>query len=171
MISAGEVGAVFRVVDEASPILKRLMDQFNALQVTIERTEAAMKALVMPPGLNRSLGTMERRFRAISDASKITGDVASASFAKIDSALGATVTNLGNVSREMKAIAAEARAINGPRSLRYGGGSHGGGSGGGVHFGGAAVPLPGDQHAHISGTPALAAAGAIAYGAFEEAKI
>lgn len=171
MINAGEVGAVFRIVDEGSPVLRRLMEQFNALQGAIERTQAAMKALAMPPGLNRSLGTMEGRFRAVADASKVTGDVASASFAKIDSAMAATAANLGNVSREMKAIAAEARAINGPASLRTGGGSRGGGSGGGVHFGGAAVPLPGDQHVRISGTPAIAAAGAIAYGAFEEGKI
>jgi hypothetical protein len=171
MIEAGTVGARFTILDDASPFLKRLMEQFNALQGAIERTQAAMKALVMPPGLTRSLGTMEKRFLAISDASKVTGDVASASFAKIDSAMAATAANLGAVSKEMKAIAAEARAINGPRNLRYGGGSRTGGHGGGVYFGGAAVPLPGDQHAHISGTPAIAAAGALAYGAYEEGKI
>ncbi|MGD0186792.1 MAG: hypothetical protein ABSC25_16280 [Roseiarcus sp.] len=168
MIEAGAVGARFTILDDASPVLKRLMDLFNSLQLSIDRTQAAMKLLVMPPGLNRSLGAMEKRFMAISGASKAAGDVASASFAKMDSAMAATAANLGNVSREMKAIAAESRALNGPRSLRTGAGpSHGGG----LNFAGAAVALPGGQRAHIGGTPALAAAGAIGYGAYEEANI
>ena len=168
MIEAGAVGARFTILDDASPVLKRLMDLFNSLQLSIDRTQAAMKLLVMPPGLNRSLGAMEKRFMAISGASKAAGDVASASFAKMDSAMAATAANLGNVSREMKMIAAESRALNGPRSLRTGAGpSHGGG----LNFAGAAVALPGGQRAHIGGTPALAAAGAIGYGAYEEANI
>jgi hypothetical protein len=37
MISAGEVGAVFVIVDEGSAVLKALMDQMNALQGVIDK--------------------------------------------------------------------------------------------------------------------------------------
>jgi hypothetical protein len=173
MIAAGEVGAVFRIADEASPVLKRLIDQFEALQTQILKTQEAMRALATPPGMSRSLSVLETRMTKIAEASKGAGDAAAGAFGKIDSAAAVTSANLANVSREMKAIAAESRAVNGPSALRArgsGGGSHGGGSGG-VHFGGAGVPLPGDQHARVTGGPALVAGGAVAWGAVEEAKI
>jgi hypothetical protein len=171
MISAGEVGAVFKVVDEASPALRRILEQMNALTAAVDRTQLALKSLTMPPGLNRSLGLTEKRFANIADASKVTGDVVASTFVKIDRAAAATASNVANIGRELKAIGAEARAMGGLGSLRYGGGPRGPGGGGGVHFGGASVPLPGEQHARITGGPLLAAGGALAYGTYEEASI
>ena len=177
MLESGEVGAIFRIVDDASPALKRIAELLEKLQGQIVRTQKSMKAMAFPPGLNRSLGIMETRMTQIAEASKGL-DAATGAFAKIDATAASTSANLANISREMKTIAAESRAVNGPAALRggapsslraRGSGGHGGGSG--VHFGGGSVPLPGDQHARFSGTPALVAAGAVAWGTYEEAKV
>jgi hypothetical protein len=168
MIQAGEVGATFTIIDEAGPVLKRLMSQFMALQGIIERTQAAMKIMVMPPGMNRSLGIMSTRMTKIAEASKAAGDASAASFTKIDAAAATTSASLANVAREMRGIAAESRAVNGSASL---GALRARGSGGGVHFSGGAVPLPGDGHARFSGTPAVAAAAAVAWGTYQEAEL
>src|SRR5665213_1889194 len=104
MISAGEVGAVLKVVDEASPALQRIAERMDALQASIDRTEAGLRTLAVPAGLNRSLGVTTTRFERIADASKVTSDTVAASFARMDRAMGATSANMASVGRELKAI-------------------------------------------------------------------
>lgn len=178
MIESGAVGAVFEIQDRASPVLERIAEELEALQAQILKTQESMKALAFPPGLNRSLGLMETRMTKIADASKASADAAAGAagaFARMDTASAAMSTSLANAAREMKSIAADSKAVNGPAALRRAPASlrarGGGGHGGGVHFGGAGVPLPGDQHARISGGPALVAAGAVAWGAYNEAEL
>ena len=93
MIEAGEVGAVFTIVDEASPVLRALMEQFNALQVTIDRTKLALKELVMPPGLTASVGRMTKAFN---DAAGAVGRV-KASLGEIDAASATAVRNIEGI--------------------------------------------------------------------------
>jgi hypothetical protein len=45
MIEAGEVGAVFTVVDEASVVLQRLARQFKELDGLVLKTKESLKAL------------------------------------------------------------------------------------------------------------------------------
>ena len=99
MIEAGEVGAVFTIVDEASPILRALMEQFNALQATIDRTKLALKELVMPPGLTASVGRMTKSFNEAAGAlGKVklsiseAGAAAEGTAGKVEAIGGAAVT-------------------------------------------------------------------------------
>ncbi|HYA07481.1 MAG TPA: hypothetical protein VEF90_16470 [Xanthobacteraceae bacterium] len=174
MISAGEVGALFKVVDEASPVLRRLMDQFNALQGVIDRTKAAMAELRFPTGLNKSISNMGRALKGVADQTKLTTETVGVGFKKIDESVSTTTKLVADLRKEMSGLASASRGVGRiAPSIRNGDGarSSGGSGSGGVHFSGASVPLPGDQHMRISGTPLLAGAGAVAYGAYEEAKI
>ena len=120
MISAGEVGAVFRIVDEASPVLRRILELMDALTASVDRTKLSLKTLTVPAGLNRSLGITRDRFVGIAEASNASGDAVAASFVKMDGAIAATSANIANMGRELKAIGSESRAIGGG-NLRYGG--------------------------------------------------
>ena len=173
MMESGAVGAVFEIQDRASPVLKRIADLLDALQVQITKTQESMKLFAMPPGMNRSLGLMSTRMTEIADASKAAGDATAGAFGKIDTAAAATAGNLANISREMKAIAAESRAVNGPASLR-GGAPAGirarGTGGGGTRFttpgvGAGGFRIHGGEHGPMIGAAALA------YGAYEEEQI
>ena len=104
MISAGEVGAVFIIADEASPVLKLLMDQMNALQGVIEKTQLALKELKFPPGLNRSIGNMDRALTAAgTSADAMAGKVASG-FAKIDGSVNVTQAKIAALKAEMRTL-------------------------------------------------------------------
>jgi hypothetical protein len=174
-VLAGEVGAVFAIENRASATLKRLMDEFDALQVQIDKTQAAMRALAFPPGLNRSLGIMETRMTKIADASKAAGDETAAAFMKVDGAADTAAASIGRVTKELRGVAAEARAVNGSAlALGAGGGGRGGfmhrgsGGGGGAHITGPGVALPGGSHLRLPGGPAMIAAGVVGYGALLE---
>ena len=56
VLAGGAVGAVFTIKDEATPVLKRLLDEFNSLDIALEKTKLALSELKFPPGLNRSFG-------------------------------------------------------------------------------------------------------------------
>jgi hypothetical protein len=126
MISAGSVGAEFTIVDNAGPVLRALMAQFMALGAQIDKTQLAMRALAVPPGMNRALAVTETRMTAIADAAKAASDESVASFAKVDASAATTTASLAAVSAELRNIAAGAKAVNGS-SLKLGGGSGGGG--------------------------------------------
>lgn len=59
MISAGEVGAVFAIVDEASPVLRLLIEQFERLDALIGRTKEQLSSLRMPTGAARAIAEMD----------------------------------------------------------------------------------------------------------------
>jgi hypothetical protein len=127
----------------------------------------------MPPGMSRSLGVMSTKMTEIADASKAAGDATAGAFGKIDTAAATTAGNLANISREMKSIAAESRAVNGPASLRSGAPAvirARGTDGGGTRFttpgvGAGGFRIHGGEHGPMIGAAALA------YGAYEEAQI
>ena len=169
MISAGEVGAVFRIGDEASAQLRRMAEQFDALQAAVDRTQAAFKALAIPPGVNRSLGRMEERMSKVADAAKLTSDAIASSFANVDKSIATSAGALADLAKELKAVGVESRAIGGAPNLRYGGVGRGRGSSG-AHV---SAPRVGAGGFHLGGMslPAQVAAGAIAYGVYEEAEI
>jgi hypothetical protein len=172
MISAGEVGAVFKVVDEASPILKRLMDQFNALQVTIDRVKLSMKDFMFPPGLSRSLTNMEKALKGVATQTETTSGAVSSGFAKMDESVALTQANIARLGKEIRGLAAESKAL---------------GFGAGVSVGGAPtsirsrsrdphissrVPV-GDTPFHATGgsLPAMAAGVGLAYGFYQNMKL
>jgi hypothetical protein len=149
VIEAGAVGATFEIKNLASATLRALMREFEALQGAIDKTQAAMRELSVPPGMNRSLGVTETRMTAIANAAKVAGDESAAAFVKVDESAAATVASLGRVAAAMKGVGAEARAVNGS-SLPMGAGGHGGGRGGMFHTRGPAASLPGGTHVTAS---------------------
>lgn len=104
MISAGEVGAVFKIVNEASPVLKALMDEMNALQGVIDRTKLALKDLTFPPGLNRSIANMDRALQGVATQAENTAKVTQSGFEAIDRSVGRTAALVGDLKREMRGI-------------------------------------------------------------------
>src|ERR1700761_9370889 len=100
MITAGEVGAVFKIVDEASPVLKKLMDQFTALQGVIDRTALAMKEIKFPAGLNKSLGTLDAKLKSITDSAAATAGAVGSSFEKMDASIATTAEAIAKLKTE-----------------------------------------------------------------------
>jgi hypothetical protein len=142
MLSAGEVGAVFVIKDEASAVLKRLMDQFNALEAKIDQVKIAFKELTFPTGLNRSIGNMEKALAGVGTQAERTAALTKEGFAAVDTsvartaegvaALKAEMIGLGRAGRDIRASAAGGGGGTvGPNGLPAprGGGGHGGRAG------------------------------------------
>jgi hypothetical protein len=108
---------------------------------------------------------MESSLKGVATQSETTAGVVSSGFAKMDESIAATASGLTKLKAEMRGIASAGRSVGAAPSIRNGGHTSA------LHFSGSGVALPGDQHARISGGPAMAAAGAVGYGAYEEAKI
>jgi hypothetical protein len=149
MLVAGEVGAVLAIENRASATLKQLMDEFEALQVQIDRTQEAMRAMAFPPRLTEGVAALETKMTQVAEASKAVGDEAAAAFTKIDTAASATAANLGRVAAEMRGISAQAKAVNGSAIGPLGAAAAGGGGrsrGGMFHTRGPGASLPGGTH-------------------------
>ena len=106
MISAGEVGAVFAVKDEASPVLKALMDQFNALGATLDRTKLALAELKLPPGLNAAIGRMDKALAGAGNTADLMAGKVSGGLAKIDASVGVTQGRIAALKAEMGTLGA-----------------------------------------------------------------
>lgn len=159
MIEAGEVGAVFRIVDEASPVLRRIMAEFERFEVVIKQVKASLDTFKLPPGVNTALGNMAKNFDKIALAADASAKGATAGLAKIDAALIATEGRVAGLAASLRAASA------GMAQLRVGGsggtlraraagvgggtgGGHGGGGGVGVTAPGMHLPGGGSIHAH-----------------------
>ena len=136
MIEAGAVGAVFIIKDLASPVLKALMDQFNSLQLSIDKTKLALAEMKFPPGLNRSINDMDKAILGVATSAETMGVKASAGFAKIDESVAVTQGRVAALKAEMMSLNAGVGRVGasglpalpgGPSGLR-GRSSHGSGS-------------------------------------------
>ena len=76
MLVAGEVGAVFAIENRASATLKQLMDEFEALQVQIDRTQEAMRVMAFPARLTEGVAALQTKMTQVAEASKAVGDEA-----------------------------------------------------------------------------------------------
>jgi hypothetical protein len=152
MITSFEVGAVFKIIDEASPALKKMLEQIRALNKAIASTRTELSAVMKSFGATLDPAIMQTREFAAQ-----WGAVSKA-------ALGARAS-----------IAAAARAS--VPSVPSGGGANNarnrvfGRSGSGFHVSSLGVPLPGG-HARISGgNAALAGAGLTADAIYQAAEL
>src|SRR6185437_7355149 len=86
MIEAGEVGAVFTVVDKASAVLKAIADQLKVLQERIDAIQARFD------GLGAGLGaSFDKAALAISSGMGKAADTAIAELGRIDAGAAAEV--------------------------------------------------------------------------------
>ena len=181
MISEGEIGAIFSIVDEASPVLRALAEQFNALQGSIDKLKLAFKEIKLPPGVVKSItnmsaamdkatvaaGKLEGSFGDIGAAAESGSTKTSASFGKIDESIATTQGKLAALKAELRTTG----SVGG-----FGGGAPPGireralGHGGGGHFNNQHIPTPGGSGFSVPGGPLMAAGAAVGYGAFLESE-
>ena len=120
MISAGEVGAIFTIKDEASVVLRAIAAQMNALQATIDKVALSFKDIKLPPGVATAIGKMDK---AMSDAAVSAGKLetsmadigvaadkgalgAVAGFGRIDAAMATTQGKLASLRSQLNSTGA-----------------------------------------------------------------
>lgn len=197
MITSFEVGAVFRIINEASPALRTILKQVRELSAAVDKAKANIASIGKMPSLaaatgetkalavewrevqkaaasaNRSIGAATRRQLAGPGASGV------AEAQQLATAWERVALASASATGNARQIASAAR-----RGSAGGGGGSGGGGGGrarlgnrvgigggsNVHFAGPGMPIPGGGHARFSGG-AAAAAGLAGYGAYEAAQM
>jgi hypothetical protein len=159
MITSFEVGAVFKIINEASPALKTMLKQVRDLTAAVEKAKVGLASL------NKELLPSSGLTAAVAETDKLAN-----AWRKVAAESGAARRAIGS------ATSASARAALPPS---VGGGGGGGGrhqpgfmarGGGGAHVGGPLVPIPGGGHLRFGGAGA-ATAGLIGYGAYEAAQM
>ncbi len=195
MISSLEVGAIFKIVDDASPALMRIADELKVLQEQIERTKVAFTSLARTTfaGVTDRLQAVNAELKGMGDLGATAADKMALSF---DRAAAAMSTSLARVSEQMARIAAQGEEVGAavaagaagaraPLILPSRGGAGGGGGGRtrsalrsrGFGGGGFSMYAPTGIHGVHYGTHnslgigALISGGAIAYGGWEESEI
>jgi hypothetical protein len=149
MITSYEVGAVFKIVNEASPALTRILKQIRELNAVLEKARENLALVGKVPGVGTAIA-------ATGDLAKAWGDVAK------NAALAPRAIGGASLASARMALPAAAG----------GGGRHRPGwlgGGGGVHISGTSASIPGSR-IHFGGG-AMAAAGLVGYGAYEAAEI
>jgi hypothetical protein len=176
MPSTYEVGAVFRITDEASAVLQRIASQFRELNALIDDAKASLSSLASTrlAGLTGRIGKVGEALTSLSAAAdKSTGSVVSG-LGSIDAAAVASIDSLKALKAQIAEVGATSRASLGggaPAGIRARGAGAAGG-GGGLHFGRMELlRLPGGSSISLPGGPALAAAAAGAFGVYEAGEV
>jgi hypothetical protein len=131
MISAGEVGVLFQVKDDASGTLQRIAEEFSKIQAIVDKvTEAIAKIGGADSGLSRLQEALGLTAKAGDDA----GRTITESFSGVDRAVKTAAEGVNALKASFAEAAEAAKAIQ-VASSSIGGGMGGGGSGG-PHGGG-----------------------------------
>jgi hypothetical protein len=182
MITTFEVGSIFRIVDEASPVLKKLIDQTTALDKIINTTRANIDKLGATPALAPLIAAMQTvRTEAATVNTAITSMSRRMATAQTNaSAMAVALNNAATAQARLSSMppiippgrggvygrAAAAQARGGGAAPTGGGGVGGGGH---IGYRQAGIPVPGG---HLHGTGAgFVAAGAAAYSAYESLEV
>ena len=156
MITSYEVGAIFKIVNEASPALLKILKQVRELNLAIDKARENMALLgkaVMPTGLTTAVAET-------GDLAKAWGDVAK------NAAIAQKAIGNASSTAVRSVPAAAAAAGGGGRGGRHRPGWLGGGS----HVSGPGASIPGGGHVRFGGG-AMAAAGLLGYGVYEAAEM
>jgi hypothetical protein len=132
MSSAGEIGATFTIKDDASAILQRLADQFNALQGVIDRIKASIGSIGEADG---GLAKLQEQLGLTGKTGAEAGDTIAGSFSKVDGSIDATRRKLDELRASLTETADKSRAMSFGNGGGLGGGGGGGGEGGEPHGG------------------------------------
>jgi hypothetical protein len=163
MVTGMEVGALFRLVDEVSPGLRKILESVRELNKAITAARDNLKGLgATSPGLGAAItetDSLAAAWRKVGEsaaaASKLINETAAKSAAAAATATGATTATSATMSRRHR-----------PGWL-----GGGGGGGGGPHVTGPGIALPGGSHLRVGGNAAMVGAGALGYGIFEDAEM
>jgi hypothetical protein len=156
MFTSYAVGAVFKILDEASPGLKKILESVRELNKAITLTRDNLKGLGAAPGLGAAIAETD----SLAAAWRNVGESAAAA-AKL---VAASARSAG---------AAAATSVPSVASPGIGGGRHRPGwfGGSGAHVTGPGVALPGGSHVRVGGNTAMVTGGAIGYGIYEDAQL
>ncbi|WP_315792231.1 MULTISPECIES: hypothetical protein [unclassified Bradyrhizobium] len=193
MITSFEVGAVFKIINQATGPLKAIQKQVREMRAEIAKAKAEIAEI----GKTGSLAVATDETRALALAWREVGKAAASANRSIGAASKRSIAGPGAAGvaeaqqlataweRIALASAATRGAIRGARPPGPGGGGGGGGrgaarnrlmhrGGGGVHVSGPGIGVPGGGHVRVgagmSGV-AAATAGMVGYGAFEAAQM
>jgi len=158
MITTFEVGAVFKIINEASPALAEILKQVRALNRAVAKASESL-ALIGKSFSAVSLGSATAETGALA---KAWGDVATnARLAR---------TAIGGATRASAAGGGGAGAVGAGGAAARGRRGRPGWLGGGSHISGPGAPIPGGGHIRTGGA-AMAGAGALGYGIYEAAEM
>jgi len=156
MITSFEVGAVFKIINEASPALAQILRQVRELNGAIDKARTNLSSLGKAPvGLTTAVGETAALATAWGDVAK--------NAAAAQRAIGSASTTAVRGSVPAAAAAATAGGGGGRRRPGWLGG-------GGAHVSGPAASIPGGGHVRFGGG-AAATAGLLGYGAYEAAQM
>jgi TP901 family phage tail tape measure protein len=156
MIVGYEVGALFRVLDEASPGLRKILESVRELNKAITATRDNLKGLGASGGLAGAIGETDALAAAWTNVGAQAAAAARVVAASARSAAAAAATSVPGVAQSARGAAA---AVGGGGGFRPGIG--------GAHITGPGVALPGGSHFRPGGTPGMVGAGVGAFSIFE----
>jgi hypothetical protein len=166
MITSFAVGAVFKIINEASPALAQILKQIRELNLAIDRARKNMALLgksVMPVGLTKAVeetGALAKEWGNVAKNARMAQRA-------IGNASSTAVRSSG-----VAAAAAGGGGRGGGTAAGAGGGRHRPGwlGGGAAHVTGPGASIPGGSHVRFGGG-AMAAAGLLGYGVYEAAEM
>lgn len=169
MITSFEVGAVFKILDDASPALRRILKQVRDLNLAINKARenlSLMNKTLVPASMVAAVGETEKLALAWKNVAKQSA---------------AATRAIGQASAAAKIAVPTLPAIPAPAGGGGGGrhrpgfrGGAGGGGSSGVHVSGPRMSMPGGSHISFrggGGTALAATAGLLGYGAYEDAQM
>jgi hypothetical protein len=150
MITGFEVGALFKLVDEMSPGLRKILESMRELNVAIKTARESMQ------GFSGAIsGGMSGAITQTNELAAAWERVTAASRAAAASARSGAAAAVGGTTA----------AVGGGGGFRPGVGGRA--AAGGMHLTGPGVPIPGGSHARLGGTPGMVGAGIGAYSLWE----
>jgi hypothetical protein len=140
MITSYEVGAVLRVVDEASTVLRQIARSFEQLDGIIKATKESLGTIKIPKILIDSIKGVNDQLLALGGAADKGASGAIAAFGDMDKAIATTQERIALLKKEMATVGPSSHPMLSARGSS--GGRGGGGHGGSFHAGspGASVP-------------------------------
>jgi hypothetical protein len=137
MLISYEVGAVYRIVDQATPTLLKIATELSRIDKLTKSITADFAALgkVNVSGINRSLITLNERLGKIEKTASTAGRALAGDFVKADTSINAAASAAARLTAELNAAKAAGAGLRLP-NMRTGGGGGGantpnGGSSGG----------------------------------------
>ena len=109
MISAGEVGAVFRIDDQATQVITQLAEEFNKLQVVIDKIKESIGTIGNTDG---GLAKLAEQLKLTGTSGEDAGRIISESFVKVDGSIDTVKTKLAELRTSLAETAAVSREVS-----------------------------------------------------------
>jgi hypothetical protein len=154
MLNSFVVGATFKILDEASPGLRKILESVRELNKAITATRDNLKGLGAAPGLGAAIAETD----SLAAAWIRVGAEATAAAKLVASSAASSARSAAAAATSVPSVAAP--GMGGRHRPGWLGGS-------GAHVTGPGVPIPGGSHLRLGGTPAMIGAGLAGWGLFE----